>query len=100
MKKSNALHFARSIFAKENLDTNLLSTSEKVKVKIHLVSMIPFTQRSYVSKKIIRLKKEFEQSDNLKLYFNKNIHQKTLIIYNMITINKKPYISLSNFKLN
>ena len=42
-EKSIALHFARSIFAKENLDTNLLSTSEKVKVKIHLVSMIPFT---------------------------------------------------------
>ena len=43
MKKSIALHFARSIFVKENLDTNLLSTSDKVKVKIHLVSMISFT---------------------------------------------------------
>ena len=66
MKKSIALHFARSIYVKENLDTNLLSNSEKVKLKIHLVSMIPFAWRDYVSKEIIRLKKEFEQRNNLK----------------------------------
>ena len=61
-----ALHFVSSIFVKENPDTNLLSTSEKVKVKIHLVSMILFAWRTYISKEIIRLKREFEQSDNLK----------------------------------
>ena len=58
MKKSIALHFARSIYVKENPDTDILSTSEKVKVKIHLVNMIPFAWRSYVSKEIIRLNKK------------------------------------------
>ena len=32
MKKSIALHFSRSIYVNENLNTNLLSTSEKLKV--------------------------------------------------------------------
>ena len=66
MKKSIALHFARSIYVKENTDTELLSTSDKIKVKIHLVNMILFVWRSCVSKEIVRLKKEFEQRDNLK----------------------------------
>ena len=66
MKKRFALYFARSIYVKENPDTNLLSTSEKVKVKILLVSMIPFASCNCVSKEIIRLKKEFEQRNNLK----------------------------------
>ena len=66
MKKSIALHFARSIYVKENPDTELLSTSDKIKVKIHLVNMIMFVWRSCVSKEIVRLKKEFEQRDNLK----------------------------------
>ena len=100
MKKSIALHFVHSIYVKENPDTNLLSTSEKVKVKIYLVSMIPFAWRIYLSNCFVRLKKVFKQSDNLKWYFNKNILWKTLIIYNIITINKKPYILLSNFKLS
>ena len=65
-EKSIALHFARSIYVQENPNTNLLSTSEKVKVKIHLVIMIPFAWCNYVSKEIIRLKKQFEQSENLK----------------------------------
>ena len=34
-EKRIALHFTLSIYVKENPDTNLLSTSEKVKVKIH-----------------------------------------------------------------
>ena len=34
MKKSIALYFARSIYVNENPNTNLLSTSEKLKVKI------------------------------------------------------------------
>ena len=34
-KKIVALHFARSIYVNENPTTNLLSTSEKVNVKIH-----------------------------------------------------------------
>ena len=58
MKKSIALHFARSIYVKENPDTELLSTSDKIKVKIHLVNMIPFVWRSYVSKGIVRFKKK------------------------------------------
>ena len=66
MKKKIALHHARSIYVKENQDTDLLSTSEKVKVKIHSVNMIPFAWLSYVSNEIVRLKKEFEQSYNLK----------------------------------
>ena len=56
MKKSIALHFARSIYVKENPDTDLFSTSEKVKVKIHSVNMIPIAWLSYVSKEIVRLK--------------------------------------------
>ena len=59
-EKSIALHFVHSIYVKENPDTNLLSPLEKVKVKIHVVNMIPFEWLSYVSKEIIRLKKEFE----------------------------------------
>ena len=66
MKKSIALHFVHSIYVKENPDTNLLSTSEKVKAKIHLVSMIPFAWRIYLSKDVVRLKKVLKQSDNLK----------------------------------
>ena len=66
MKKSIALHFARSIYVNENPNTNIISTSEKVKVTIHLVNMIPTSWRGYVSKEIIRLKNEFDQSDNLK----------------------------------
>ena len=98
--KKFALHLALSVYVKENPDTDLLSTSEKVKVKIHLVNIIPFAWLSCVSKEIVRLKKEFEQSDNLKWFFNKNIHWKTLIIFDLITINKDTYILLSNFKLN
>ena len=66
MKKSIALYFARSIYVNENPNTNLLSTTEKVKVKIHSVNMIPISWRGYVSKEIIKLKTEFDQSDNLK----------------------------------
>jgi len=66
MKKSIALYFARSIYVNKNTNTNLLSTSEKVKKKIHAVNMIPIAWRGYVSKEIVRLKKEFDQSDNLK----------------------------------
>ena len=50
MRKSIALHFARSIYVNENPNTNLLSTTEKVKVKIHSVNMIPISWRGYVSK--------------------------------------------------
>ena len=64
MKKSIALYFACAIYVRENPDINLLSTSEKIKV--NFVSIIPFVCRNYVSKEIDRLKKEFEQSDNLK----------------------------------
>ena len=64
MKKSIALYFACAIYVRENPDINLLSTSEKVKV--NLVSMIPFAWCNYVSKEIDILKKEFEQSDSLK----------------------------------
>ena len=70
MKKIIVLHFARVIYVKENPDTNLLSTSENVKVKINLVSMISFVWHNYVSKEIDRLKKELEQSDNLKMVFH------------------------------
>ena len=66
MKKSIAVHFACSIYVNENPNTNLLSTSEKVKVKLHSVNMIPISWSGYVSKEIIRLKKEFDQSDDLK----------------------------------
>ena len=93
MKKSIALYFSRSIYVNENTNTNLLSTSEKVKVKIHSVNMIPMSWRGYVSKEIIRLKKVFDQSDNLKWNFKNNIHSKTKI-YNIITINKYTYILL------
>ena len=41
-EKRIALHFTLSIYVKENPDTNLLSTSEKVKVNIHSESMITF----------------------------------------------------------
>ena len=57
MKKIIALHFARSIYVNENQNTNLLSTSEKVKVKIHSVNMIAIAWRGYVSKEILILKK-------------------------------------------
>ena len=70
MKKSIALHFIRSIYIYINPDTDLLSTSEKLNVKIHLVNMIPCVWRSYVSKGIVTLKR-FEQSYNLNWYFNK-----------------------------
>ena len=66
MKKSIALHFVLSIYFNENSNTNLLSTSEKLKVKIHSVNMILIALRGYVSKEIVRFKKEFDQSDNLK----------------------------------
>ena len=66
MKKSVALHFARSIYVNENPNPNLLSTSEKLKVNIHSVNMIPIAWRGYISKEIISLKKVFDQSDNLK----------------------------------
>ena len=56
MKRRAAIHFTRAIYIKENPETNLLSTSEKVKVKIHLVSMIPFVWRNYVSNEIEILK--------------------------------------------
>ena len=36
---------ARSIYVNENTNTNLLRTSEKVKVKIYSVNMIPFSWR-------------------------------------------------------
>ena len=65
-EKSIALHFARSIYVNENTNTNLLSTSEKINVKIHSVNMVPITWRGYVSKEIVRFKKEFDQSYNLK----------------------------------
>ena len=70
MKQIIVLHFARVIYVKENPDTNLLSTSENVKVKVHLISMISFVWRNCVSKEIDRLKKELEQSDNLKMLFH------------------------------
>ena len=70
MKQIIVLHFARVIYVKKNPDTNLLSTSENVKVKVHLVSMISFVWRNCVSKEIDRLKKELEQSDNLKMVFH------------------------------
>ena len=53
MKKSIALHFVLSIYFNENSNTNLRSTSEKLKVKIHSVNMIPIAWRGYFSKEII-----------------------------------------------
>ena len=53
MKKSITLHFARSIYVNENPNPNLLSTSEKLKVKSHSVNMIPIAWRGYISKEIV-----------------------------------------------
>ena len=46
MKRRVAIHFTRAIYVKENPELNLLSSSEKVKIKIHLVSMIPSVWRN------------------------------------------------------
>ena len=56
--KKVLLYILHVQYVNENPDTNILSTSEKLKVKIHLVNMIPFAWRSYVSKEIIRLNKK------------------------------------------
>ena len=58
-----ALHFARSIYVNENPNTNIISTSEKLKVKIHSVNMIPISLQRWVSKEIVELKKKFELID-------------------------------------
>ena len=94
MKKIFALHFTRSICVNKNPNPNLLSTSEKGKVKIHSVNIIPISWRGYVSKEIIKLKTEFDPSDNLKLSFENKIY-----IINIITINKYTYILFLIFKL-
>ena len=57
LKKIVALHFARSIYVNENPNTNLISTSEKLKVKVHSVNMITNSWQRWVSKEIIKLKK-------------------------------------------
>ena len=56
-KKIVALHFARSIYVNENPNTNLISTSEKLKVKVHSVNMISTSWQRWVSKEIVKLKK-------------------------------------------
>ena len=43
LKKILALHFARSIYVNENPNTHIIKTSEKLKVKIHSVNMIPIS---------------------------------------------------------
>ena len=58
-----ALHFARSIYVNENPNTNLISTSEKLKVKVHSINMIPPLWQRWVLKEIVKLKKQFESID-------------------------------------
>ena len=57
MKKSIALHFDHSIYVNENPNPNLLSTSEKLKVNIYSVNMIPIAWPGYISIEIISFKK-------------------------------------------
>ena len=52
-----ALHCARSMYVNENPNTNLISTSEKLQVKVHSVNMIPISWQRWVSKEIVKLKK-------------------------------------------
>ena len=59
LKKIVALHFARSMYVIENPNTNLVSTSEKLKVKVHSVDMIPTSWQSWVIKKIEKFRKQF-----------------------------------------
>ena len=58
-----ALHFARSMYVNENLNTNLISTSEKLKIKVHSVDMIPTSWQSWVTKEIDKFRKKFESMD-------------------------------------
>ena len=58
-----ALHFARSMYVIESPNTNLISTSEKLQVKVHYVNMIPTSWQRWVSKEIVKLKTQFESID-------------------------------------
>ena len=47
-----------------NPNTNLISPSEKLKVKIHSVDMIPTSWQSWVTKEIDKYRQIFESMDN------------------------------------
>ena len=55
-EKSVALHFARSMYVYDNQNTNLLSQSQKKKVKEHIIDIVSRMWRKYVTKQIEMLK--------------------------------------------
>ena len=47
----------------ENPNTNLVSTSEKLKIKVHSVDTIPTSLQNWVTKEIDKFRKKFELID-------------------------------------